>query len=99
MKSIPFTQYLLPKGTRKPVEIEVSDLSAAKFSEAERLGCSMTCERLTTGEISLCIAHEAGDFDCLVVPEGPGVPEAVETMLLRFTPEAFNAWHMEMTAP
>jgi len=45
------------------------------------------------------IEHDEGDVDCIVVPEGPKVPEGVESMLLRFTPEGFNAWHKEMTAP
>ena len=99
MKTIPFTQFLRPNGRRKPVTLDVSDEAAARFYEAEKLGCRMTVEELTTGEASLCVEHEDGDVDCVVVPNGPGVREAVEAMLLRFSLESFNAWHKEMTEP
>ncbi len=98
MKTIPFTQYLLPYGEKKQITIDLPDECWDKFLELKAAGCEMTAEVLRTGECSFCIACPSveGDFDCTVTTNGPGVAEAILKMILDFKIEEFNAWKVEM---
>lgn len=82
---IPFTQYLRPNGRRKEVTIEVSPDVASKAHAIIARGLAFECEELSTGQVSLTITDpEEGDLDIRVVPNGPGVREAVEDLVSRF---------------
>lgn len=84
--TIPFTQYVAPHGRKREVSIEMpADLVglACRFIEA---GGRYEAEVLTaTGEVSLT-AHlvvdgEPQDVAIEVVPNGPGMKEAVERLV------------------
>ena len=83
--SIEFTQFMLPHGERRerlidrPAEIE------AKAEQVVQSGGRFECEVLTTGDVSLsCVAEvdgEPGDIAIVVVPNGAGVPEAIDRLV------------------
>lgn len=82
---VPFTQYLRPRGDRLYVHIEVAPELAAKAHAIIARGLAFECEELSTGQVSLTITDpEEGDLDIRVVPNGPGVREAVEDLISRF---------------
>lgn len=82
---IPFTQYLLPDGRKKSTFIGVHMDVADRARSIAAKGLAFECELLTTGQVSLTITDpEKGDLDIRVVPNGPGVREAVEEMVRRF---------------
>jgi hypothetical protein len=79
---IPFTQYLLPDGRKKSTFIGVHIDVADRAREIIAKGLAFECELLTTGEASFTITDpEKGDLDIRVVPNGPGVREAIEEMV------------------
>lgn len=85
MRTIPFTQYMLPHGRKVPVSIEVADDVAGKADELIAQGICFECEVLTTGQVSLTITDpELGDLDIHVRQNGPGIREAVEDMVRKF---------------
>lgn len=89
MPLIPFTQYLLPDGRQMPVVIEVSDEAHAAAMKLIDTGLEFECEVLRTGDVSLTITDPAeGDLDIAVVPNGPGMREAVEKLVLEFNPNS-----------
>lgn len=82
---IPFIQFVAPNGHTREVTIEVAPDVAATARAAIAMGLSFECEVLMSGEASLTITHpEDGDLDIEVVPNGPGVREAVERLVRRF---------------
>lgn len=92
MQSIPFTQYLLPDGRKRPVEIEVADDVGEIARGLINQGLLFECEVLTTGHVSLTITDpEDGDLDIRVRDNGPGIREAVEEMVRGFDLEAARA--------
>lgn len=84
--AIPFTQYLLPNGRRAPTEIERGPEVEAKAREIIAAGYCFECELLTTGHVSLTIADplEQEDVAIEVVPNGPGLGEAVDKLVSDF---------------
>lgn len=87
MPDIPFTQYLRP-GTSftgcKPVAIDRPDHVADKAKQIIAAGYRFECEILTTGEVSLTITDDEADHAIEVVPNGPGMGEAVDRLVLGF---------------
>jgi hypothetical protein len=82
---IPFTQFLRPDGRTRSTEVEVSDDVAAMARAIIARGLRFECEVLTTGHASFTITDpEEGDLDIRVVPNGPGVVEAIEDMVRSF---------------
>lgn len=82
---IPFTQYLLPDGRKRQTSIEVAPEVANKARSIIRCGLSFECELLITGQASFTITDpEEGDVDIRVIPNGPGVREAIEEMVRDF---------------
>jgi len=80
---IPFTQYLRPDGRQRDIQIEVPPQVVA---DAHALVCSgyhLECEVLRTGEVSLTVFDptEEEDIAIEVVPNGPGVREAVARLI------------------
>ena len=85
--AIEFTQFVLPRGERKPTRIERSpeiETLAEKFIAG---GGWFECEVLRTGHVSLtaCMNRKNGDNDLEieVVPNGPGIGEAVDRLVQR----------------
>lgn len=79
---IPFTQYLRPAGRTRVVRI---DRPAEVEATAHRLidaGVRFEAEVLTTGEVSLTAEDRDGEQLAIeVVPNGPGVSEAVDRLV------------------
>lgn len=91
-REIVFTQYVAPNGRRKFVSLPVRDDVADKADAIRAGGLVFECEILSDGQISATITHpEKGDLDIVVVPNGPGVREAIEAMVLRFRVPARKA--------
>jgi hypothetical protein len=85
LSEIPFTQYLMPDGRKRRQFIDVAEDVAAKASAIIEEGLAFECELLTTGEASFTITDpKRGDLDIRVVPNGPGVREAIEEMVRQF---------------
>lgn len=83
---IPFTQYIAPHGAPKAVSIEVRPEIAAKAATIINHGFRFECEVLSTGQVSATITDpEEGDLDIIVMPNGPGVREAIEKMVEAFS--------------
>lgn len=83
--TIRFTQYLRPNGRKRITEIERTPeivLLANKFIIA---GGWFESEELTTGQVSLTacfmIDEEPQDIAFEIIPNGPGVPEAVDRLV------------------
>lgn len=95
-KPVPFTQFLLPDGRQRLTSIEVSEEEYAKYEEIRDAGFRMTCELLTTGEVSMCIEDpELGDLDCVVSANGPDVPAKLRDMFLRFDRTNAAEWRKQ----
>lgn len=93
-KPIPVTQYLRPHGKQRPQFTEVSDEAAVKFAEIEALGLALTAEIIPPDCVHVCISdgQRGEDYDSVLVPNGPGLQEAISGMLLRFDGQAYRRW-------
>jgi hypothetical protein len=84
-REIPFTQYVAPTGRAKPTSIEVANDVADKADVIIARGLTFEVEILSNGQVSATITDpERCDMDIVVVPNGPGVREAIEAMIRRF---------------
>ncbi len=85
--AIAFTQFVLPRGERKPTSIERSPEIEALADKFIAGGGWFECEVLRTGHASLtaCMNRDDGDNDIEieVVPNGPGIGEAVDRLVSR----------------
>ncbi len=92
--SIPFTQFLMPDGRRKPITIDRPPDIEVKAQAILKAGCVFEIEMLRSGAISMEILRrppEESDEDCEIIAaefcaNGPGVPVAVDKMIT----EAFD---------
>lgn len=84
MMRVLFTQYLAPDGRKKPVYIERPRSVFEKASDIVAKGFRLECEVLIGDLVSLTIAGDDEDLAIEVVPNGPGVPEAVDKLILGF---------------
>ena len=85
MIDIPFTQYLMPDGRKEEVKIARSAGVAKKAQEIISAGYALECEMLSDySTISLTICDDKEDLDIELCKNGPGIPEAVDNMILRF---------------
>lgn len=91
-RQVTFTQYLRPDGRRQPVSILMPHDVADKADQLRARHLVLECEVLRTGEVSLTIADQEKerDVDIRVVPNGPGVPEAVMDLVRTFNLEEFK---------
>jgi hypothetical protein len=85
MTGIPFTQFLRPDGERRAVFIDRPkdiELIAEAFIHN---GGWFECEELRGGTVSLCackvVNGESQDIEQELVPNGPGVPAAVDRLV------------------
>lgn len=89
---ISFTQYMRPNGRPEKVVIHRPNEIADKALRIVEAGFSLECEVLMTGDVSLTITDsEYGNLAIEVVRNGPGVPPAVDRMILNFDIEAAKA--------
>lgn len=87
VSAIPFTQFIPPHGKRRPTSIEVAPDVHERAMSLIANGLLFECEVLSTGQVSVTITDEEdGDLDIRVIPNGPGVREAVEEMVRQFNP-------------
>lgn len=84
--TIPFTQYLMPDGRKASVVIDVENDIAALAADIISHGFRFECEVLRTGQVSLTIfdPEEEDDIDIRVVPNGPEVIEAIDSLVREF---------------
>lgn len=84
--SIPFTQYLLPKGKRQAIEIsrpkEIEEMAIQFIDSGGKFEIEMLRDMRT---ISLTAVHkvnnEPQDIAIRLCPNGPAVPEAVDNLV------------------
>lgn len=82
--SIPFTQYLRPNGRKALTFIERPAEIEAMAQEIRAKGYRFESEELREGTVSFTVAspHEdEGDIAIELVPNGPGVPDAVDKLV------------------
>ena len=86
---IPFTQYVMPDGRKEPVEISRPEAIEVKARQIIASGFRFEVEMLKTGEVSMTITNDKdGDVAIEVVPDnGPGIPEAVDRMIMNWRPQ------------
>jgi hypothetical protein len=89
-------QFLRPNGEQRPVRGRVDASAKDGYEAMRRAGCRLTMEELSNGLVSITIEEpEVGDFDIMVVPNGPQVTVAVVAMLKRFDTVRFTHWKLE----
>lgn len=81
---VQFTQYLPPRGQKKPVSIEMPEAVEAKAAQIIAAGFTFEIETLSTGEVSMTITHDDGDVAIRVCKNGPDVPKNVQDMIEKF---------------
>ncbi len=93
-----FTQFLMPDGRQKKVEIDVPDDVREQYDAIHAAGCRLTTEMLMTGQIAIYISdlQAEDDFFCTVIPNGPEVPKAIEKMIREFDGKELKKWRDEL---
>lgn len=82
---IPFTQYVLPHGRKKPVSVAVDLPTYERSKEIIASGLAFECEVLGNGTVSLTITDpEHGDLDIRLAKNGPDVLGAVKSLVMEF---------------
>lgn len=89
--AITFIQYEPPNGRFKTVTIVRPDHVERKASEIEELGYRFEIELLSTGHASITIGDDDADYAHVIVTNGPGVPEAVDRLIMDFQPVSAEA--------
>lgn len=94
--SIPFTQYLMPRGQKQSIDIDLSEdypEAEAKAQEILSKGFIFECEMLSDyATVSFTITHPTldngapFDLDCILAKNGPDVPSKVAELIMRFDP-------------
>jgi hypothetical protein len=86
-----FTQFLLPHGERRPMEIDRSPEIEAKAAELVKRGCYFEIEILRTDKINMD-CQQAGELICgELCDNGPPVPEHVDKLVNRAYDIVVNA--------
>lgn len=81
MKTIEFTQYLLPDGRKKSITMDAPADIAGMANTVKERGGVFEAEILTTDEVSLTVLYNEEDIAIEVVPNGPGIGEAVARLV------------------
>ena len=84
--AIPFTQYLMPDGRPKQIEINRPEEVEAKAAKIIAAGLRLEAEVLRTGEVSFTVFDVETETDeaCEVSRNGPEVLEAVDRLIMGF---------------
>ncbi len=69
MPNVPFTEFVLPNGARRDIELPLSDAAAEKAARLRDRGLTLTCEVLRTGDGVFYISDNARgkDADMLLI--------------------------------
>lgn len=86
LKPIPFTQFMLPNGARRSIEIERPEAITEKAEAIIKAGFRFEVEILSTGHVSLTITGDNIDVAIRVVSNGfaVAVAAAVDDMIENF---------------
>lgn len=83
--AIPFVLYQLPRGTAYLINFDLhTPQSLAKASLIKAAGFWFEIERLSTGELSATITDDNGDYSFAVGPDGPGLEDRINEMIMGF---------------
>lgn len=82
--SIPFTQYVLPNGKRKSLEITRPAEIMRKAYAILAAGYHFECEQLRDGIWSYTIGDNKGDYAQELSHHGPTETVAIDTMVTEF---------------
>ena len=97
MRTVQIIHFYRPNGRQELEETDVPDEVGVKFDELTACGCRITAEVLTTGEVSFCIEEpELGDFDGVLVENGPKLIQSFRDLILGFDKDRFISWKAEM---
>lgn len=88
---IELTRFELPFGKKSTVEYEIYDSFYEKYKAIIDNGCRLTIEKLRTGQVSICIEHDYGDFDIQLCRDGDEVA-TIQTLLQKFDVDSLNNW-------
>lgn len=79
--NIPFTQFLMPDGRQKSVEIDRPEPIATLAKGLIDQGCRFEIEMLQTGEISMEVMRHGKPITGEICANGPDVPRRVDKMI------------------
>ncbi len=85
---VTFTQFLRPDGRRQSITIDMPDDVGPLVAELTAAGWKLEIEVLREGSVHADVCNSEEQLAVVVVPNGPEVPGAIETMLR----EAYQAW-------
>jgi hypothetical protein len=93
-----FTQFLMPDGDQKAIEIDMPDGVREQYDAIHAADCRLTTEMLRTEAIAIYITDREAedDFFCKVIPNGPEVPKAIEKMIREFDVNELKKWRVEL---
>ncbi len=81
---IPFTEYVLPYGARRSLEVKRSEGIETKAQAILAKGFHFECEQLRNGMWSYTIGDEDGDYAHELSVNGPADTMAIDTMVTEF---------------
>ena len=84
MPNIYFTQFLRPNGRKQTIMIDRPDPVVTKADSIAGHGFRFEREELHGTTVSLTISDDWGDYAFQLTPNGPGIPDAVDTLILEF---------------
>lgn len=84
MTQIYFTQFMRPHGNKQIVSIDRPDHIAKAADYILQNEFRFECEQLTTGEVSLTISDNWGDYAFELCANGPAVPTSVDKLISEF---------------
>lgn len=93
---IPFTRFSLPDGRQTEDSMATTDPELpAAYDSIRAAGFRMTVEILGgigAGMISAAIECPDGDYDQIIHPNGPGLPDAIGVMMKQFDSKEAALW-------
>lgn len=84
MTKIYFTQYLRPNGRKQIVAIDRPAHVVSKADFIKSHGFRFEIEELMTGQVSMTISDDDGDYAIRTCANGPDVPVNVDLLILEF---------------
>ncbi len=98
MLTTQWTQFLLPDGRQRATTFAVADDLAPQYAAIQTEGLELQWEVLTTGIVSLTIFDPTEESDCDIelTANRPGVPEAADRLIRRFTLDRYRKWQTEV---